>query len=152
MRELYSSRVHIIVSAKLLASQNHNEGCEMMREFAGTDKTESPCHYRRALEVVSSKWTVLVFYELEFGKLRYSELKRRIEGVTQKMLTQTLRQLERDGLVTRYIHSTVPPTVEYELTPLGKTLIEPMRVLHQWTDANYDSVLQARKAFDQKNS
>lgn len=123
-----------------------------MEDFASSAEPESPCHYRRALEVVSSKWTVLVFYELEFGKKRYSELKRRIEGVTQKMLTQTLRQLERDGLVVRYVHPTVPPTVEYELTPLGLTLMEPMRALHRWTDAHYDSVLRARSRFDQENA
>ncbi|MFB9328885.1 winged helix-turn-helix transcriptional regulator [Paenibacillus aurantiacus] len=109
---------------------------------------ESPCHYRRALEVVSSKWTVLVFYELEEGSKRYSELKKRIEGVTQKMLTQTLRQLERDGLVKRCVYPTVPQTVDYTLTTLGLTLIEPMRILHRWTEAHYDSVLQARRAYD----
>ncbi|WP_282942348.1 helix-turn-helix domain-containing protein [Paenibacillus sp. RC67] len=119
--------------------------------FLSEDK-ESPCHYRRALEVVSSKWTVLVFYELESGKKRYSDLKRQVEGVTQKMLTQTLRQLERDGLVNRHVYPTVPPTVEYSLTPLGETLMEPMRILHQWTDSYYDSVLQARKAFDRDNT
>ncbi|WP_028551493.1 winged helix-turn-helix transcriptional regulator [Paenibacillus sp. UNC451MF] len=119
----------------------------MNNDFQSDDK-ESPCHYRRALEVVSSKWTVLVFYELESGKKRYSDLKKQIEGVTQKMLTQTLRQLERDGLVNRQVHPTVPPTVEYSLTPLGETLIEPMRSLHRWTDTHYDSVLEARKAFD----
>jgi len=112
---------------------------------------ESPCHYRRALEVVSSKWTVLVFYELETGTKRYSDLKRRVEGVTQKMLTQTLRQLERDGLVSRQIHPTNPPTVDYTLTPLGTTLIEPMRILHQWTDHHYASVLQARTIYDNEN-
>ncbi|MFC4098996.1 winged helix-turn-helix transcriptional regulator [Paenibacillus xanthanilyticus] len=109
---------------------------------------ESPCHYRRALEVVSSKWTVLVFYELETGSKRYSELKNRIEGVAKKMLTQTLRQLERDGLVRRTVYPTVPPTVDYTLTPLGLTLIEPMRILHRWTEAHYDSVLQARRVYD----
>ncbi|MBP1962818.1 winged helix-turn-helix transcriptional regulator [Paenibacillus aceris] len=114
-------------------------------------ENESPCHYRRALEVVSSKWTVLVFYELEDGKKRYSDLKRRVEGVTQKMLTQTLRQLERDGLVLRHVYPTVPPTVEYSLTPLGESLIEPMRTLHRWTEAHYDQVLLARKAFDRDN-
>jgi DNA-binding HxlR family transcriptional regulator len=113
---------------------------------------ESSCHYRRALEVVSSKWTVLVFYELEEGRKRYSDLKKRVEGVTQKMLTQTLRQLERDGLVLRHVHPTVPPTVEYSLTPLGRTLIEPMKMLHKWTDAHYDSVLQARKSYDRDQS
>ncbi|TYP74584.1 winged helix-turn-helix transcriptional regulator [Paenibacillus methanolicus] len=109
---------------------------------------ESPCHYRRALEVVSSKWTVLVFYELEKGSKRYSELRKQIEGVTKKMLTQTLRQLERDGLVRRTVYPTVPPTVDYALTPLGLTLIEPMRMLHRWTEAHYDSVLQSRRAYD----
>lgn len=128
------------------------EGRNAMNEFALPGDGESPCHYRRALEVVSSKWTVLVFYELEDGKKRYSDLKRRIDGVTQKMLTQTLRQLERDGLVRRGVHPTVPPTVDYELTPLGMTLIEPMRVLHKWTDANYESVLQARIAYDRTES
>lgn len=123
-----------------------------MSEFAMSDENESPCHYRRALEIVSSKWTVLVFYELESGKKRYSDLKKRVEGVTQKMLTQTLRQLERDGLVVRYVYPTVPPTVEYELTPLGETLIEPMRTLHRWTDSHYDSVLHARRTFDQQNA
>jgi len=113
--------------------------------------TESPCHYRRALEVVSSKWTVLVFYELEHGTKRYSDLKKRVEGVTQKMLTQTLRQLERDGLVTRHVYPTVPPSVEYALTSLGKTLIEPMRMLHRWTDDHYESVLLARAAYDKEN-
>ncbi|CAG7637059.1 winged helix-turn-helix transcriptional regulator [Paenibacillus allorhizosphaerae] len=123
-----------------------------MNEQVPSQDNESPCHYRRALEVVSSKWTVLVFYELENGKKRYSDLKKAIEGVTQKMLTQTLRQLERDGLVSRCVYPTVPLTVEYELTTLGKTLIEPMRILHKWTDAHYDSVLQARKAYDKENA
>jgi len=122
-----------------------------MSEFV-SDENESPCHYRRALEIVPSKWTVLVFYELESGKKRYSDLKKRVEGVTQKMLTQTLRRLERDGLVARYVYPTVPPTVEYELTPLGQTLIEPMRTLHRWADAHYDSVLASRHSFDQQDA
>lgn len=111
---------------------------------------ESPCHYRRALEVISSKWTVLVFYELEREDLRYNDLRRKVEGVTQKMLTQTLRHLERDGLVSRRVYPTVPPSVEYSLTPLGRTLIEPMRSLHKWTEQHYDSVLDARQAFDRE--
>ncbi|WP_028777150.1 winged helix-turn-helix transcriptional regulator [Shimazuella kribbensis] len=121
-----------------------------MSNLAFHHEVESPCHYRRALEVVSNKWTVVVFYELETGKKRYSDLKKQVVGVTQKMLTQTLRQLERDGLVARFVYPTVPPTVEYELTPLGKTLMEPMRALHQWTEAHYDDVLDARRAFDQE--
>ncbi|MWC28753.1 winged helix-turn-helix transcriptional regulator [Paenibacillus sp. MMS18-CY102] len=110
---------------------------------------ESPCHYRRALEVISNKWTVLVFYELETGAKRYHYLKKQVEGVTQKMLTQTLRQLERDGLVHREVYPTVPPSVEYSLTPLGESLIEPMRMLHKWTESHYGSVLAARELYDQ---
>lgn len=123
-----------------------------MNDIATAGEIESPCHYRRALEVVSSKWTALVFYELEEEKNRYSDLKRRVEGVTQKMLTQTLRRLERDGLVERVVYPTVPPTVEYALTGLGRTLIEPMRALHRWTDAYYGHVLEARKVFDEANA
>lgn len=116
-----------------------------------TDDQESPCHYRRALEVVSSKWTVLIFYELEGEPKRYADLKRNIQGITQKMLTQTVRQLERDGLVLRTVYPTVPQSVEYALTDLGRTLIEPMKVLHRWTDSYYDSVLRARMTYDQVN-
>lgn len=120
----------------------------MSDQLSSGYEPESPCHYRRALEVVSSKWTVLVFYELETGSKRYGELKKHIDGVTKKMLTQTLRQLERDGLVRRTVYPTVPPTVDYTLTSLGLTLIEPMRMLHRWTEAHYDSVLRARRAYD----
>ncbi|MCR8644328.1 helix-turn-helix transcriptional regulator [Paenibacillus sp. N1-5-1-14] len=122
-----------------------------MSEQSFSYEAESPCHYRRALEIVASKWTVLVFYELESGTKRYSDLKRSIDCVTQKMLTQTLRQLERDGLVLRVVYPTIPPTVEYSLTPLGVSLIEPMRTLHKWTETHYDSVLEARQTFDQAN-
>lgn len=125
---------------------------EIMNNFAFEKDIESLCHYRRALEIVSSKWTLLVFYQLESGKKRYSELKKQVEGITQKMLTQTLRQIERDGLVTRSVYPTVPPTVEYSLTSLGETLIEPMKVLHKWTDNHYDSVVEARKKFDLERS
>lgn len=109
----------------------------------------SPCHYKRVVDLVSSKWTLLVFYELEDGPSRYAELRRRVEGVTQKMLTQTLRSMERDGLVNRAVFPTVPPTVEYSLTPLGRSLIEPMKLLQQWTETHFQSVLAARKAYDE---
>lgn len=85
------------------------------------DISVSACAYSKVLEIISNKWTALVIYALEGGILRYGELRRRIEGVSQKMLTQTLRQLERDGLVKRHITPSVPPIVEYSLTPLGET-------------------------------
>lgn len=119
-----------------------------MADYSYPDSQESPCHYQRVVHLVSNKWTLLVFYELESGALRYNDLKKRIEGVTQKMLTQTLRLMERDGLVRRVVHPSVPPAVEYSLTPLGQTLIAPMKMLHQWTDHHYDEVLEARRAYD----
>lgn len=124
------------------------KGCSDLYNNSPPQYQESPCHYQRVVNLVSSKWTLLVFYELESGTLRYSDIKKRIEGVTQKMLTQTLRLMERDGLVIRVVHPTVPPTVEYSLTPLGKTLIGPMKMLHRWTDEHYDTVLEARRKYD----
>ncbi|XEC93365.1 winged helix-turn-helix transcriptional regulator [Paenibacillus tarimensis] len=111
----------------------------------------SACSYRRVLEIISSKWTVLVMHALEDNSLRYGEIGKRIEGVSQKMLTQTLRQLERDGLINRKAHPTVPPTVEYELTPLGETLMEHIGGFKQWTNEYYPNVQQARKEYDRMN-
>jgi DNA-binding HxlR family transcriptional regulator len=108
----------------------------------------SSCSYRRVLEIISSKWTALVIYALEDGSKHYGEVQRRIEGVSKKMLTKTLRQLERDGLVKREVHPSVPPTVEYSLTPLGETLIPHMRGLKQWTNDHYPLVEQARSDYD----
>lgn len=109
------------------------------------------CAYRRVLEIISNKWSALVIYALEDGTKRYAEVLRRIEGVTQKMLTQTLRQLERDGLVRRENHHSAAPFVEYTLTPLGETLLPAMQVLKQWTREHYSSVEQARQEYDLEN-
>ncbi|WP_141430433.1 helix-turn-helix domain-containing protein [Bacillus sp. 03113] len=111
----------------------------------------STCSYRLVLEVIANKWTALVFYALEDEKKRYSDLKKQITGISQKMLTETLRKMERDGLVKREVYPSVPATVDYSLTPLGETLIEPMKILHKWTETNYDLVVQAREDYDQGN-
>lgn len=113
------------------------------------DISQQVCSYRRVLELISNKWSTLVLYALEDGSLRYGEIRRRIEGISQKMLTQTLRQLERDGLVRREVTPTVPLTVDYSLTALGETLLLPMRELKQWTNDYFDQVESARKAYDQ---
>lgn len=104
------------------------------------DISISACGYSKVLEIISNKWTALVIYALEDGIIRYGEIGRRIEGISKKMLTQTLRQLERDGLVHRDITPSIPPIVEYSLTRLGETLLQPMRELKQWTRANYSLV------------
>ncbi|WP_449599152.1 winged helix-turn-helix transcriptional regulator [Paenibacillus sp. Marseille-Q9583] len=109
----------------------------------------SICGYSKVLDIISNKWTALVIYAMEDGIIRYSDIRRRIEGISKKMLTQTLRQLERDGLVEREITPSVPPIVEYSLTPLGVSLLEPMRALNRWTSQNYVWVEKARASYDQ---
>jgi DNA-binding HxlR family transcriptional regulator len=94
--------------------------------------SDQNCPARRALDLVTDKWTPLVVYLLHNGPQRYTQLKRQIGGITQKMLTQTLRKMEDEGLATRTVYPTAPPSVEYALTPLGKTLCEPLEELLQW--------------------
>jgi DNA-binding HxlR family transcriptional regulator len=91
------------------------------------DAYSAPCTSRQALDRIADKWTALIVGCLSTGTKRFSELRSAIDGVSEKMLTQTLRSLERDGLVTRTAHPTVPPKVEYSLTDLGLTLIGPSR-------------------------
>jgi len=102
------------------------------------------CPTRKTLDLISSMWTVLVVHTLSERPHRYGELKRRVEGVTHKMLAQTLRALERDGLVNRRVYAVVPPKVEYTLTPLGQTLVPILNDLCRWSETHYDEVELAR--------
>ena len=97
---------------------------------------------------VGDKWTVLVVTRLGAGSLRFSELRRQLFGISQKMLTTTLRGLERDGFVTRTVTPTIPPRVDYELTDLGRDLLVPVAELGQWAIRNRERVEAARKQFD----
>jgi DNA-binding HxlR family transcriptional regulator len=106
------------------------------------------CPTRQALDLIADKWTTLLIYLLSRGKQRYGDLHRQVGGISQKMLTQTLRKLERDGLVSRHIYPEVPPRTEYELTRLGHTLIEPMGALCDWAGAHLSELEQARKRYD----
>jgi DNA-binding HxlR family transcriptional regulator len=106
------------------------------------------CGLQQVLEVIANKWTTLVIRALSRGRSRYGELHRQVEGVSQKMLTQTLRALERDGLVERTVYPVVPPRVEYALTPLGRTLIEPLGALCRWAEAHRDELRAARARHD----
>ena len=106
------------------------------------------CPCRDLLDMVASKWTALAIGAMENGPVRFGEMKRELEGISQKMLTQTLRALERDGLVTRTVYPTVPLRVEYGLTELGRSVIEPLAALRAWAQQNYDSVAEARETFD----
>lgn len=110
------------------------------------------CPSRRLLDRISDKWVALILAAMGGNgtprPMRYSELSRRLAGVSQKMLTQTLRSLERDGLVTRTVTPTVPVTVTYELTDLGLSLHELMRSVKNWAEAHMDEVLANREAYD----
>ncbi len=109
------------------------------------------CPARRLLERISDKWVSLLLNALSDGPRRYSELARIIAGVSQKMLTQTLRGLERDGLVTRTVTPAVPVRVDYALTPLGASLLPVMRAVKDWAETHMDEVLSARDAYDDRN-
>jgi DNA-binding HxlR family transcriptional regulator len=107
------------------------------------------CPSRQLLDRISDKWVALILSALGGGgPQRYSELSRRLAGVSQKMLTQTLRSLERDGLVTRTVTPTVPVTVTYELTDLGLSLQDTMCAIKQWAEAHMDEVLANREEYD----
>jgi DNA-binding HxlR family transcriptional regulator len=106
---------------------------------------EPQCPSRLVLDRIAGKWTALIIQILAHGTRRYATLQREIGGISQKMLTQTLRSLERDGLVQRTVHPVVPPKVEYSLTRLGRTLIEPLRVLCRWSEKHL-AELQANRA------
>lgn len=106
------------------------------------------CPSRKLLDRISDKWVALVLKSLHDGPKRYSEVSRQLAGVSQKMLTQTLRSLERDGLVTRTVTPSVPVRVDYELTPLGASLGAVLGQLKEWAEAHMPEVEQARETYD----
>lgn len=112
------------------------------------DVYAADCPTRQALDRIADKWTALIVGLLAERPHRFGELRRRIGGISQKMLTQTLRSLERDGLVNRRAEPTVPVTVEYSLTPLGRTLVEPLAAIRTWAEDHIQGVLAARVSHD----
>ncbi|NJP48336.1 winged helix-turn-helix transcriptional regulator [Actinacidiphila epipremni] len=106
------------------------------------------CPSRQLLERMGDKWTTLVVNALADGPQRYAELARRIAGVSQKMLTQTLRALERDGMVTRMVTAAVPVRVDYALTPVGRDLLPVLAAVKAWSERHIEAVLDAREAYD----
>jgi DNA-binding HxlR family transcriptional regulator len=110
--------------------------------------TREDCEVRQILDRIADKWSLLVIALLDRRRLRFTELRREIDGVSQRMLTVTLRQLERDGLVHRTVHAVVPPRVDYELTPLGASLHETIQALVSWTESHQREIAAARTAYD----
>jgi DNA-binding HxlR family transcriptional regulator len=109
-----------------------------------------PCAARDVLDRVGDKWSVYVLFLLGDGTRRFTDLRRSIDGISQRMLTVTLRNLERDGLLTRTVHPVVPPRVDYALTPLGRTLREIVGALIEWADAHTADIDRARAAYDRR--
>lgn len=105
---------------------------------------------REILDRIGDKWSLYIVATLQSGPRRFNELRRGIEGISQRMLTLTLRGLERDGLVTRTVFPTIPPRVDYELTELGQTLLEPVMALVAWAEKNKPVIAESQKRFDEK--
>lgn len=112
------------------------------------DVYEENCPTRQVLARVADKWALLILDRLESEPVRFNHLRRDIKGVSQKVLSQTLKRLERDGMVSRTVFATVPVTVEYALTPLGRTLTETVAAMAHWAEKHMDAVLAAQQTYD----
>lgn len=112
------------------------------------DVFAAQCPTRSLLDRLADKWSVLVMSTLDAGPMRFNALKRRVEGVSQKMLSQTLRQLERDGLVERSVEATVPVSVTYTMTPLGRTLVVALQPVIDWAETRMEAVGAAQVEYD----
>jgi DNA-binding HxlR family transcriptional regulator len=117
-------------------------------ETARGDVFAANCPTRKLLDRIGDKWSVLILLLLGDGAMRFNALKRRIHGISQKMLSQTLRSLERDGLVTRAVEPTVPVTVTYTITPLGRELLAALRLMIDWAETRMPEVAVAQDRYD----
>lgn len=118
------------------------------RPLVAFDVLSPQCPSRTVLRHVVDRWTPLVVVALQHGPMRFGEIRERVGGVTPKVLTQTLRSMERDGLLARAVTAGVPPRVDYELTALGTTLSAPMEALRTWAQEHSEQVLASREAYD----
>jgi DNA-binding HxlR family transcriptional regulator len=122
----------------------------MRKAAAKPSVLEHNCPSRGLLTIVANKWAALIIHTLADGTKRYSELQRAIGGVSQKMLTQTLRNLEAAGVVHRKVYAVVPPMTEYSLTPLGKSITEPLNAICRWSEKHGQTQKRIRKAGKQE--
>ena len=138
--------------SRYLKVPKSKEGGEWVQTKADSRPTvfESQYGSRQVLDLLSEKWTSHVLYALAFGVKRHGELKREIKGISQKMLTRTLRNLERDGLVKRTVYHVVPPRVEYALTPLGETFSELLKEICTWAETHFAEIESAQVDYDYK--
>ena len=108
------------------------------------------CPSRTSLAKIANKWTAMIVIALSDGPLRFGTIRERVQGISGKVLAETLRDLERDGVLTRTAYDEMPLRVEYELTPLGQTLREPLTALGMWAEHHIEQVLEARDAYDDR--
>ena len=135
------------------ASPSHTEGTrEGTNDWWERARLSGACQTRGTLDLIGDKWSLLVIGLLGQGRRRFSELKREIEDISQRMLTLTLRHLEREGLVERTVFPVVPPRVDYELTDLGRTLLETVQSLIDWAIANNGRIVAARARYDAEHA
>ena len=123
-----------------------------LRQAAATPDGLANCPIRDVLNQIGDKWSTLFISLLGEHPHRFGELRRAVPDISQRMLTQTLRDLQRDGLVSRHVFPTVPPSVEYRLTPLGHSLLEPLNQLIRWADIHRTEIRSARRVFDEEGA
>lgn len=123
----------------------------MIRQFPEPELFTLNCPTQQVLDIVAHKWIVIVLYCLAYGPKRYGEIQRRIDGISQKVLTQSLRKLEANGLVERRVLPGIPISVEYSLSELGSSLIEPLMAIADWSRAHFSEVLAARERIENAN-
>lgn len=119
-----------------------------MPQLPAFDVMTATCPSRTSLARVANKWTAMVVIALSADRMRFRDLRATVDGISSKVLTETLRELERDGIVTRHVYAEVPPRVEYELTALGRTLHAPIHALGSWAENHISEVLAARESYD----
>jgi DNA-binding HxlR family transcriptional regulator len=119
-----------------------------MSHYPAFDVMTATCPSRTSLARIANKWTAMVVIALSAGRMRFRDLRTAVDGISAKVLTETLRDLERDGIVTRHVFAEVPPRVEYELTALGRTLQAPLQALGHWAEEHIAEVLAARESYD----
>lgn len=134
-----------IIAHEAITSQVH---AEPVRAPGGWDCYNSACPSRLVLNRLADKWALLILGSLAGGPVRFNALRRQIDGVSQKMLSQTLKNLERDGLICRRAYATVPVTVEYAMTELGATLAQTIQTLRLWTATHMEDILASQSAYD----
>lgn len=115
------------------------------------DMLKASCRSREVLDLIADKWTIMIIHTLSCETKRFNEVQRQIEGISQKVLTQSLRQMERNGLVKREVFPVVPPKVEYSLTELGKSLVEILAAVGKWSEGHIEKVDKARAKYDAAN-